>query len=82
MAVSSSEPSFMPPIQPSCLLRRNTLHWSLTVYFHNKIIFECQLGKEKPTTNMHRLDVSPTRISSLSHVTLGKMLYLHKITVY
>lgn len=47
-----------------------------------KLFLKCQLGKEKPTTNMHRLDVSPTRISSLSHVTLGKMLYLHKITVY
>ena len=47
MAVSSSEPSFMSPVQPSCLLRHNTLHWSLTVYFHIKIVFEEPSGKGK-----------------------------------
>lgn len=47
MAICNSEPPFMPSGQPRCLLPHNTLHWSLTVYFHNKISFEEPSGKGK-----------------------------------
>lgn len=76
-AVPNSEPLLAAPAQP----RSDTGHWSSHTITAKVVLKSC-LGKEKTTkTDQHRLDFSPTRISSLTHVRLGKTLYLQDITV-